>query len=154
MCNQKFMWQYKLLQWNIVRRSYGYSHQMIFVAEDFIAMEHSVWQLVLFPRSNGVAIVSFLQHNVWWQYSLLPQRVSWQQLLMQRCYWLKYFLLRPHHVVAFVFYARRERHSIATHQNWVAITYCNIFKCHDSQRNRLRSICYVLQPKHPYCNHS
>jgi hypothetical protein len=31
------------LQWNIVRRNYGYSHQMIFVVEDFIVMEHSAW---------------------------------------------------------------------------------------------------------------
>jgi len=112
-------------------------------------------QLVLFPRSNGVAILARYCNTMFGgNIVYLPQGVLWQQLLMQRCYWLQYFLLRPHHVVAFVFYARRERHSIATHQNWVAITYCNIFKCHDSQRNRLRSICYVLQPKRPYCNHS
>jgi hypothetical protein len=63
--------------------NYRYSHQIVFVAEDQIAMEHSMWQLVLLPRSNDVAILAWScnpmfggntvychvcrGNNVWWQ---------------------------------------------------------------------------------------
>ena len=154
MCNQKIAWQHKLLQWNIVCCNYGYSHQMIFVAEDFIAMEHSVWQLVLFPRSNGVAILScscntMFGDNIVYCHNVCRGNNYYATMLL-----VAISPIATISCVAFVFCARCESQSIATHQNWVAITYCNIYKCHDSQRNQLWSICYVLQPKHPYCNHS
>ena len=77
---------------------------MIFVAEDFIAMEHSPWQLVLFPRSNGVAILARYCNTMFGgNIVYLPQGVLWQQLLMQRCYWLQYLLLRPYRVWHFPF---------------------------------------------------
>ena len=88
---------------------------MIFVAEDFIAMEHSVWQLVLFPRSNGVAILARYCNTMFGgNIVYLPQGVLWQQLLMQRCYWLQYFLLRPHHVLH-LFFMRVAKGIVSQH---------------------------------------
>ena len=134
MCNQKFAWQHKLLQWNIVRRNYGYSHQMIFVAENFIAMEHSAWQLVLFPRSNGIAILSHSCNTM-----CVVATVTNATMLL-----VAISTIATISCVAFVFCAHCKSQSIATHQNWVSITYCIIYKCHHSQRTQLRSICCVL----------
>jgi len=80
---------------------------MIFVAENFIAMEHSAWQLVLFPRSNGIAILSHSCNTM-----CVVATITNATMLL-----VAILTIGTTSCVAFVFYARRERHSIATHQN-------------------------------------